>query len=300
MYYLGSLFPRIQSIRIPFSRDQVMLLIAAVNEIFLGIDIYLAHLISGTIVPREWIPIIFGPVAGLLLLVAGLIALRARLFASTLASLVFLSSILVGALGSFFHIIRAAQPTAPIGSILSVELLVNAPPFLAPLAFAGVALLGLVAAWVEKPAGSGQLMLGSRQIKLPFSKTRAYLILVCLGILVTLISSVLDHARSGFENPWLYLPTAVAVFATAITLYLAFQSGEFSRTDIGIYFWTMLVMFVIGLSGLNFHIQANLISEGTFVGERFLRGAPFMAPLLFCNMGMVAIAVLLDPKSEGD
>lgn len=298
MYYLATLFPGVKRFKLPVSRDQVMLLIAAVNEIFLGIDIYLAHLISGTIVPREWIPIIFGPIAGVMLLVAGLIALRNRLFASALASIVFVSSIVVGVMGSYFHIIRAAQPSAPLGSILSVEMLVDAPPFLAPLAFAGVAILGLVAAWVEKPSGSGTLMLGKRAVNLPFSKTRAYLILVSLGILVTLISSVLDHARSGFENPWLWLPTAVAVFATAVTVYLAFQDGEFSRSDIAIYFWTMVVMIIVGFVGLGFHIQANLISEGTVVGERFLRGAPFMAPLLFCNMGMVGIAVLLEPKEE--
>jgi hypothetical protein len=49
---------------LPMTRDQMMLLMAAVNEIFLGIDTYLAHNISGTIRPYEWIPIVFGPVAG--------------------------------------------------------------------------------------------------------------------------------------------------------------------------------------------------------------------------------------------
>ena len=47
----------------------------AMNLILLGLDTYLAHSISGTIRPGEWIPIIFGPVAGVLLLVAGLIAI---------------------------------------------------------------------------------------------------------------------------------------------------------------------------------------------------------------------------------
>ena len=47
-----------------FSRDQAMLLMAAVDEIFLGIDTYLAHLISGTIRPNEWIPVVFGLAAG--------------------------------------------------------------------------------------------------------------------------------------------------------------------------------------------------------------------------------------------
>ncbi len=71
MYHLATLVPPVRRARIPLSRDQVMLLMAAVNEIFLGIDIYLAHSISGTIVPDEWIPIVFGPVAGALLLLAG-------------------------------------------------------------------------------------------------------------------------------------------------------------------------------------------------------------------------------------
>ena len=69
MYHLATLAPPVTRIRLPFSRDQLMLLLAAVNEIFLGIDIYLAHSISGTIVPYEWIPIIYGPVAGAVLVV---------------------------------------------------------------------------------------------------------------------------------------------------------------------------------------------------------------------------------------
>ena len=63
MYYLAEVLPGLRERRLPLSRDQLMLLMAAINQIFLGIDIYLAHKISGTIVPREWIPIIFGPIA---------------------------------------------------------------------------------------------------------------------------------------------------------------------------------------------------------------------------------------------
>jgi len=69
--YLEVLFPSLAKIKLPISRDQMMLLMAAVNEIFLGVDIYLAHKLSGTIVFREWIPILFGPIAGVLLLIAG-------------------------------------------------------------------------------------------------------------------------------------------------------------------------------------------------------------------------------------
>ena len=84
MYYLALLFPRLRGKRLlPLSRDQLMLLMAAINLLFLAFDIYLAHNLNGTVRPREWIPIIFGVVAGVLLLLAGLIALPAACLAVT-------------------------------------------------------------------------------------------------------------------------------------------------------------------------------------------------------------------------
>ncbi|MEL7675176.1 MAG: hypothetical protein AAGU78_15680, partial [Chloroflexota bacterium] len=202
MYHLATLAPPVARFRLPFSRDQLMLLLAAVNEIFLGIDIFLAHSISGTIVPYEWIPIIYGPVAGVVLLVAGLIALRSRPTATLLASVVLAGSIVVGLLGAYFHLIRAALPSGPAGEQLTVRLLVWGPPVLGPLMFAFVGLWGLSAAWVEDPPDSGRLRLpGGRTLKLPLSKTRAYFLMFSLASLSTVLSSVLDHARTQFENP---------------------------------------------------------------------------------------------------
>ena len=90
-----------------------MLLMAAFNEIMLGVDTYLAHVLNNNIQPREWIPILFGPVAGALLLFAGIVALRRRPLASGLATAVFLVSIIVGVLGAYFHLVRGTLPTAP-------------------------------------------------------------------------------------------------------------------------------------------------------------------------------------------
>ncbi len=100
MYHLPTVIPPIARLKLPLSRDQLMLLMAATNEIFLGIDIFLAHSTSGTIVPNEWIPIIFGPLAGALLLVAGLIAIRNRPLATIIATIVLLASIAIGFLGA--------------------------------------------------------------------------------------------------------------------------------------------------------------------------------------------------------
>ena len=88
MSYLALVFPALKERRLPFSRDQLMLLMAAINLLFLGLDTYLAHMISGTLVPREQIPVYFGTIAGVVLLAAGLIALRNRSLAVWLATLV--------------------------------------------------------------------------------------------------------------------------------------------------------------------------------------------------------------------
>jgi hypothetical protein len=179
MYLLAEALPFLRRWRLlrrpPLNRDQVVLLMTALNLILLGLDTYLAHSISGTIRPGEWIPIIFGPVAGVLLLLAGLIALRQRQAANIIASLVCFASILVGILGSYYHLHRAILTTAPAGQQITALVLVYAPPLLGPLTFALVGLLGISAAWEEDPIDSGVLRLfGNLRVQMPLPKTRAY------------------------------------------------------------------------------------------------------------------------------
>lgn len=298
MYYLPEAVPFARRLRLPFSRDQLMLLMAAINEIFLGVDIYFAHSIGGTITPYEWIPIIFGPIAGALLLLSGLAALRNRPLATVFASLVFIASIAVGLLGAYFHLHRALLPAAPVGERVTVDLLVWAPPILGPLTFSLVGLLGISAAWVEDPADSGTLLLlRGRRLSLPYSKTRAYFFMIGLGILATVISSVLDHARTHFVNPWLWVPTVSGIFGTVVVV-AAGAYDRLRRADLRVYIATMFLLILVGVVGSILHIRDNLIANGMIVGERFINGAPFMAPLLFANMGTLGLIVLLDPSER--
>jgi hypothetical protein len=296
MYHLATVFPPLARLRrLPLSRDQVMLLMAAVNEVLLGVDTLLAHSTSGTIRPYEWIPIVFGPVAGVLLLLAGLIALRQRPLATVMATVVFVASIAVGGLGAYFHLRRAILPAGPAGQRVVLDLFFWAPPVLGPLAFALVGVLGLSAAWVENPPDSGVLdLLGGRRLHLPYSKTQAYFYTVSLGTLIALISSVLDHARTRFENPWLWLLVGVGVFAVVAAAVLG-ATDRPSRGDLLTYTAAMLLLLAVGGIGALLHVQQNVAAQ-TFVPERFLRGAPFLAPLLFANMGMIGLIALLDPQ----
>ena len=122
MYHLATVFPTVRRVRIPITRDQAMLLMLALNELLLGVETYLAHSISGTIMPKEWIPIIFGPVAGILLFLAGVLAIRKRSLATVIASVIYLASIVVGLLGIYFHLVRAVLPYAPLGERVSIPL----------------------------------------------------------------------------------------------------------------------------------------------------------------------------------
>src|SRR4030067_1000319 len=99
-------------------------------------------------------PIIFGPVAGVLLVLAGLLAIRKRQLATVMASLIYLASLVVGLLGAYYHLVRAILPYAPTGEMVSVPLFVWAPPILGPLTFALVGLIGRSAVWLGAPPHS--------------------------------------------------------------------------------------------------------------------------------------------------
>jgi hypothetical protein len=181
---------------------------------------------------------------------------------------------------------------------MTVNLLVWAPPILGPLTFSLVGVLGISAAWLEDPPDSGRLALMSgRYVQLPFAKTRAYFFWVGLGTLATVISAVLDHARTNFENPWLWVPTAVGVFSLVVAVTLGVVNRP-TRADLMTYTVAMLLLIVVGVVGALLHVNTNLIAGGTVVAERFIRGAPFLAPLLFCNMGALGLIALLNPAEE--
>lgn len=283
--------------RLPLSRDQLMMLMMAINLLFLSLDTWLAHQESGTIVAREWIPVFFGLGAGLLLLFAGLVALRNRPLASGIATVTLLASIGVGVLGAYFHVMRAALPAAPIGQRLTLDLLIWAPPALGPLAFAMVGVLGISAAWAEDPPGSGRLhIFGHQFLNLPYSKTRAYFFIVSMGMVAALVSSALDHARTGYTEWSVWFATAVGIFGM-VTAVVMGAIDRPSRLDLYTHIVAMLLLVIAGPIGTWFHVQADLATGNVFVAERFLRGAPFLAPLLYSNMGLLGLIALVESKN---
>ncbi len=288
--------PGIGEINMPFSRNDLLLILVAFNEIMIGVESYLAHLISGGIKPAEAIPVFFGPLAGLTLL--GALFLRLKRNAITTSSLIIIGvaalSIGVGILGSAFHWERDLAPTDLPGSRLRWNWLIYGPPALAPLAFAGVGLMGIIASLEDTKPESGRLQIpGLITLRTPLKQTQQLLWLVALGMLAATISSFMDHGRTDFEDVFVWIPVVTGVFATIVTLLMAIYPQRTS-SDYQIFFWTMMMMIVVGVLGAGLHINADL-AEGTgeVVTDRLIRGAPPMAPLLFANMAMLGLITMI-------
>jgi len=108
----------------------------------------------------------------------------------------------------------------------------------------------------------------------------------------------LDHARLHFADPWLWLPTVTGIFGTIVAVMLGAIARP-TRADLLTYTGAMLLLIGVGITGVTLHVKANVIAQGTVVVERFLRGAPVLAPLLFANVGVLGFIVLLDPVEPG-
>ena len=110
-----------------------------------------------------------------------------------------------------------------------------------------------------------------------------------MGTLSALVSSVLDHARTGFEGAWLWYAVAIGVFGTVVPVAYAALDRP-SRIDSFTYIAAMLFLIATVVLGSFLHVRSDLVLE------RFLRGARPLAPLLFSNLGMLGLIALLDPE----
>ena len=294
--------PGIGQLILPLNRDDLMLFLVAFNLIAIGIETYLAHLISGGIKPGEAIPMVFGPIAGVVMLLAWYFRVfRQSKIITTLTILAVSSlSVVVGVLGTAFHWERGIAPAFFEGSRLRWDWIIHAPPALAPLAFAGIGLMGILSVLEETTPGSGKFEFpGVMTLYAPMSKTRQLLWLVGLGIAAATISSFVDHARTNFEDFFVYIPVVLGFFGTCITLLIA-NYEKHTKWDYFIFFWVMILMIWVGVMGLGLHINADLPEgpQGGINTERFIRNAPVMAPMLFANMGLLGLIAMVGAEIQ--
>ncbi len=289
--------PGIGQFHLPLSRNDLLLALVAFTEIGTGLETYLAHLISGGIKPAESIPVIFGPTAGAVLLFALFLRIRQGVtLTSTLIVLgVAASSIFVGILGTAFHWARTVPPPSVGSQALQWDWIIYAPPVLGPLAFAGIGIMAIIALLEDTKPETGKLTLpGVFTVDTPMAQTRQFLWLVAFGLYAATVSSFLDHGRTEFENIFVWIPTVLGLYGSVTTTLMAIYERHTS-TDYFIFFWTMVIMMLMGMIGVGFHINYDLPETGQgLVFERFIRGAPIMAPMLFTIMGIFGIITMVN------
>ncbi|MBI5928634.1 MAG: hypothetical protein HY862_04955 [Chloroflexi bacterium] len=300
--------PGIGVFKLPLTRNDLMLILVGFNLIAVGFETYLAHMISGHIKPAEAIPVVLGPLAGLIVFAA--LYLRLIRKAMTTSTLIIIGaaslSIVVGILGTAFHSDRALAPSYLPGSSVRWDWLIYAPPIAAPLAFCGIGLMAIVAALEDTKPESGQLTLpGILTFRTPMTQTTQLLWLVTGGLYGSTLSAFLDHGRTQFENIFVWIPVFLGLFGAIVTTLLAVYK-ERSNADFFVFFWVMMLMVLVGVFGMGLHINADLPeggAKGGLVTERFISGAPVLAPMLFANMGLLGIITMVgaetsDPKGE--
>lgn len=163
-------------------------LLGALGLGFLGltVDVFLEHYFATrSIRPQQWIPIVFGPLAGAIALVTAwrLEAVTLRLFAYTSSI-----SIGVGGLGLYFHGQAMARNFESFSEIFNWQwlfgVLPHAPPLGAPTAFVGMGVLGLL---VHTCALKLQDMMRPRTRTASVIGALAFLLLVLLPLSPTLV-----------------------------------------------------------------------------------------------------------------
>jgi len=277
---------RLARVRLPIQQNRLLLLFVGVNFLFTGIDVALAHSVNAFVPVYEWIPVCFAPLGAVTSFV---VALRARpSMVAALAHLaVMMLGVIVGVLGTAFH---GQAVLNPVGQF-SWSWLAFGSPILAPLSFAGIALVGLYAITEEAPGQPGMLRVpGIGVFRAPISRHRHFLWLVGLGFVGTALTSAVDHAQYGY-TAYKLIAIAFGSFASAVVLTLAI-SRAWSAADEFVYFWTMIAAVLIGVLGVGFHLSADLAGTGQLSLERILVFAPIMAPMLFSDLGLLGLIVV--------
>lgn len=254
---------------------------AAANLAFLSLDVYLAHEANAFAHAAERIPVGFGVVSALLLMIP---VLRRRLddrLGLAIGWLIALCSIAVGVSGMVLHL----RDTFFVEQ--SLHNLVYTAPFAAPLSYVGLGLLLLL----------DRLSRGLRW-------AQWVLLLALFGFLGTFVLAVADHAQNGFFHATEWLPVGASAFAASFLLMAAVRpSPALLKASAAM----LVCAALIGALGSVLHLRADTGRPGATLWEELIYGAPLFAPLLMCDLAVLSGLGLWvlgaerpDPLESGD
>lgn len=237
-----------------------------VNLAFLTLDIYLAHSINKFHHPAEYIPLWFSMVAPPVLVVALLLGERWGMTAvwRDVGHLVGWCAIATGLVGVILHLDSRFFHERTIKS------LVYAAPFAAPLAYTGL----------------GMLLVMNRMVERHSEEWPRWVLLLGLGgVFGNFVFSLTDHAQNGFFHKTEWIPVVSSALAVGFltTVYLT----PVTRRFLGLCAIVLVIHVAVGLLGFVLHNRANLHGPSTTLFDKFVFGAPALAPLLFPNLALL-------------
>lgn len=246
-------------------------LFALLNITGLAADIYLAHSMNFFREHAEYMPLGVSLAAPVLLIPALWFYRRGRLGVwSVLGHIVGWACILLGIAGAMYHLESAFFQSRTLAS------LVYSAPFAAPLAYTGL----------------GLLLVMNRMVRPDDPDWPHWVLLLALGgYLGNFVFSVTDHAQNGFFNRAEWIGVVAGAFGVGF-LFAPFVR-RFSRVEI---LGSMLVMLAgagVGVLGFFLHTAADLAATDAPLLSRIIYGAPVFAPLLFVDMGILALIGLV-------
>ncbi|HVU64379.1 MAG TPA: hypothetical protein VHC70_10405 [Phycisphaerales bacterium] len=242
-------------------------LFALANVGGLAADIYLAHSMNRFREPTEYVPLA-ASLASPVLLLAGLVfSWRGRLrWWSVLGGVVGCACIAVGVAGMMLHLESSFFQSRTLAS------LVYSAPFAAPLAYTGL----------------GLLLLMNRMVPASDPDWAMWVLLLALGgYLGNFVFSVTDHAQNGFFVRTEWIGVVMGAFGAGF-LFAPFVS-RVGRRELALCAGVMVAGMCVGGLGLFFHLSADVRMPNTPVMDRLVFGAPVFAPLLFVDMGVLAL-----------
>jgi hypothetical protein len=237
------------------------------NLAFLAPDIYVAHSTNLFRHMTEYVPLWFSLIAPPVLLVA-LVSWTWQSSASLwrwLGYVVGWTSVVIGVVGLLFHL------NSRFFHEETLESLVYAAPFAAPLAYTGIGLLLIMNRMVDAESADWPYWV---------------LFLALGGFIGNFIFSLTDHAQNGFFYPSEWVAVASSAFAVGFLLVPFFI--RINHTFLAVCTVVMLVQAAVGLLGFYYHTAANLHGPSPSRFDNFVYGAPAMAPLLYPDLVLLA------------
>jgi hypothetical protein len=238
-----------------------------VNLAMLTGDIYLAHQTNQFRESEEILPLFFSLVAPVVLAIGLVFGWRnpqsavwrdLGYFVGWLAIALGLGGVVLHLRSSFFY-----EHT--------LKSLVYAAPFAAPLAYTGL----------------GLLLVMNRMVNHESREWPYWVILMALGgFLGNFVFSLSDHAQNGFFHRSEWIP----VFSSALAV--GFLSALFFTPVSKPFLWLCAAVLVlqaaVGVLGFILHNLGNLSAPARSWQDKFIYGAPALAPLLFADLVLLA------------